>query len=54
MSTDFFATGVQTVTAPDFEKNMELKFQEFLAEINEPCKLAEFFNVNPLLPDFKF
>ena len=48
MSTDFFATGVQTITAPDFEKNMELKFQEFLAEINEPCKLAEFFNVKHL------
>ena len=48
MSTDFFATGVQTITAPDFEKNMELKFQEFLSEMNEPCKLAEFFNIKHL------
>ena len=27
---------------------IEHKFQEFLSNLNEPCKLAEFFNVKPL------
>ena len=27
---------------------IEQKFQEFLSNLNEPCKLAEFFNVKPL------
>merc|ERR1712008_167367 len=39
MSTDFFSSGFPM--APDFDTTMELKFQEFLSELNEPCKLPE-------------
>ena len=46
MSTDFFASGFPMVA--DFDTTMELKFQEFLSELNEPCKLAEFFKVKHL------
>jgi len=46
MSTDFFSSGFPM--APDFDTTMELKFQEFLSELNEPCKLAEFFKVKHL------
>jgi len=46
MSTDFFSSGFPMV--PDFDTTMELKFQEFLSELNEPCKLAEFFKVKHL------
>jgi len=46
MSTDFFASGFPMVA--DFDTTMELKFQEFLSELNEPCKLAEFFKIKHL------
>jgi len=46
MQTDMFADFVPEEA--DFQTTMELKFQEFLSELNEPCKLADFFQVKHL------
>ena len=46
MQTDMFADFVPEEA--DFQTTMEVKFQQFLSELNEPCKLADFFNVKHL------